>query len=83
MLGQLLVSSFVFRDKFGVYDCFIFTCSYYHIYFVGDFVLWRATGCRYTEVCKLILTEHFSFLADVDNDVVTKSCNRKIIRHAL
>lgn len=38
--------------------CLVFVCSEYHFYFEGDFLLWRSTGCRNTEVCDDILVQH-------------------------
>lgn len=32
--------------------CFVFIYRRYNIYFVGDFVLWKSTGCRDIEVCE-------------------------------
>jgi len=40
------------------FDCFLFMCRRYNIYFEGDFVLWKSTGCRDIEVCEGILMQH-------------------------
>ena len=35
----------------------VFVCSFYHFYFESDFLLWKSTGCRDTEVCDEIVRQ--------------------------